>query len=422
MSRPKLLLLSDDLRAPSGVGTQSHHLAFGLVEKGWDIVQVAGLIKPPSLDPVQLTPNIKLYPYNGYGDMHMIRQLLETEKPDAVMMFTDPRFFYWAWDMENEIRSRCPLVYWHVWDNWPYPDYNELYYRSTDFIGCLAYNTFEILRDGGKLEQPNHIDYIPHGLPLDLYKILPEEQNKHFAKQSLSGHENNFKVFWNNRNARRKMTGDVLESFKFFLDMLPNEERNKCTLVMHTNPRDEEGTDIGAVANMLGIPDKLIVSEEKVPFENMVMAYNCMDVTINIANNEGFGLATLESLACGVPIIVNMTGGLKVQPTNKWNEDDVRDHGEEWYGIGLEPDVRNLAGSLPTPYIYDDRVNNHKVARAIYDMWEMGSEKRKELGQKGRKYIERNFDMTDQVIKWDEALKRTIKSTKNNKTWSVTRV
>ena len=41
------------------------------------------------------------------------------------------------------------------------------------------------------------------------------------------------------------------------------------------------------------------------------MLYNSVDCTINISDAEGFGLATLESLSCGVPIIVNMTGGLQ---------------------------------------------------------------------------------------------------------------
>lgn len=422
-NRPKLLLMSDDMRAPSGVGTQSHWLSLGLVEKGWDIVQIAGLINPPDMNPVQLNENIKLYPYNGYGDLHFIRQLLYEEKPDAAMMFTDPRFFYWLWDMENEVRSKCPLTYWHVWDNWPYPDYNNNFYQSTDFIGCLAYNTFELLRDGGGFNVPNHIDYIPHGLPLNVFRPIKEDKMLRDFKQSALGeHKDDFTVFWNNRNARRKMTGDVMESFKLFLDMLPEEEKNKCCLVMHTNPRDQEGTDVGAVANMLNISNNLVVSEEKVPFENMVMAYNVMDVTINIANNEGFGLATLESLACGVPIIVNMTGGLKSQVTNKWNEKDVEENGEEWYGIGLDPDVRNLAGSLPTPYIYDDRVNNHKVAKAIYDMWEIGPEKRKELGMKGRAFVERNYEIGDQVDKWDKALRRTIENCEGRKSWRIAKV
>ena len=52
-----------------------------------------------------------------------------------------------------------------------------------------------------------------------------------------------------------------------------------------------------------------------VPFndDEMNLIYNTSDITINIASNEGFGLATAESLMTGTPIIVNVTGGLQDQ-------------------------------------------------------------------------------------------------------------
>ena len=52
------------------------------------------------------------------------------------------------------------------------------------------------------------------------------------------------------------------------------------------------------------------------PPDKLAEVYNAVDCTINISDAEGFGLATLESLSCGVPIIVNMTGGLPEQVTD----------------------------------------------------------------------------------------------------------
>ena len=46
------------------------------------------------------------------------------------------------------------------------------------------------------------------------------------------------------------------------------------------------------------------------------LMYNMADCTINIADAEGFGLATLESLSCETPIIATMTGGLQEQVTD----------------------------------------------------------------------------------------------------------
>ena len=75
--------------------------------------------------------------------------------------------------------------------------------------------------------------------------------------------------------------------------------------------------------------------------------YNMGDVTINISDAEGFGLATLESLSCGTPILVNMTGGLQEQVTD----------GENWFGIGIEPTSKAVIGSQEVPYICEDRVS-----------------------------------------------------------------
>ena len=85
------------------------------------------------------------------------------------------------------------------------------------------------------------------------------------------------------------------------------------------------------------------------------------DCTINISDAEGFGLATLESLACGTPIVVNMTGGLQEQVTD----------GEEWFGIGLEPISKAVIGSQEIPWIYEDRLNKEQVVEAMVKIFNM---------------------------------------------------
>ena len=51
--------------------------------------------------------------------------------------------------------------------------------------------------------------------------------------------EKRFIFFWNNRNARRKMSGSVLWWFKEFLDEVGHD---KAALIMHTDPKDPHGT------------------------------------------------------------------------------------------------------------------------------------------------------------------------------------
>ena len=53
----------------------------------------------------------------------------------------------------------------------------------------------------------------------------------------------------------------------------------------------------------------------------MCYMYNLADVTMNMASNEGFGLGTCESLMCGTPISVTVTGGCPTERT----EDQILD-------------------------------------------------------------------------------------------------
>jgi hypothetical protein len=114
MKKKKILLLSDDLRMHSGIATMSRELALGTVHH-YDWVQIAGAIKHPEagkiVDLNQATrdltkvpdANIKLYPTDGYGNEQMLFSVIQSEKPDAIMHFTDPRFWGWLYAIKNKL-------------------------------------------------------------------------------------------------------------------------------------------------------------------------------------------------------------------------------------------------------------------------------------------------------------------------------
>ena len=120
------------------------------------------------------------------------------------------------------------------------------------------------------------------------------------------------------------------------------------------------------------------------------------DVCFTLSYAEGFGLSTLESMMTGTPIVSVTTGGLTRQVV------DHRDGTEN--GFALTPDVKSLVGSQMVPYIYEDYVANEKVSEAIYQMYKMGPEKRKELGEKARNYTLSEFNIDDTIDKWHETL------------------
>ena len=120
MAKKKILLLADDMRMSSGVGTMSREFIRQTI-KEYDWVQIAGAIKHPeegkvfdlSEDMAKETgvkdSYIKLYPTSGYGNPDMLREIMKLEKPDAVMIYTDPRFWKWFYEMGHEIRMQIPV-------------------------------------------------------------------------------------------------------------------------------------------------------------------------------------------------------------------------------------------------------------------------------------------------------------------------
>jgi glycosyltransferase involved in cell wall biosynthesis len=366
-------------------------------------------MKHDNYDTAQVNPDFVIKPTNGFGDKNTLRKALAQIKPDALLLFTDPRFFIWAWEMEDEIHQICPIVYNHLWDNPPWPEFNRVLYESTDLVNCINYPTYEMVHE----RFPEKTNYIPHAVPRDMFKPLPQEQVKQF-KRNLLGREreNHFIALYVSRNARRKMPGDILVSWKMFIDKLKAKEgHTNATFVFHGDPLDPEGPNLHHVIDCLGLKDHVVFSKDRVGFPEMVGLYNMCDTVVNRSCNEGFGLGTLEAMMCGKPIIALKTGGLTRQ---------VEDHetGEQ-FGIGLDPDVRSLVGNQMVPYIYEDYVSHETLAKAFMEMYSWGPERRAEVGMKAMAHAHKDYDLSKVISRWDETMTDTIENWRNRRIrWS----
>jgi len=384
----KILTIGDHPLSPSGVGTQTKYILDHLLQtKKYSILSVAGAVKHDNYQP-QKTKEWEddwiIFPVDGYGNPDIIRTMIRTHKPDILWFMTDPRFFGWLWDIEDEIRAHVPMVYYHVWDNIPYPTFNKPSYDSTDVICTISKVTDDIVRT---VAPDVECHYIPHIIHPELFRKLPGNVVEDFRKKSNLGDK--FLVFWNSRNARRKMSGSLIFWFKDFLDKVGHD---KATLLMHTDPKDPHGQDLEVIIRELGLTSgQVLFSTQKTPPQELSMLYNMADVTCGISDAEGFGLSTFESLSCETPIIVTMTGGLQQQVTD----------GKEWFGVGIEPASKAIIGSQNVPFIYEDRIAGEDFINALLKIYEMSPEARAEMGHKGRQNIIENYNFEKTLEKWD---------------------
>ena len=421
--RKKILLICDDIRAHSGVATVAKEIVMHTAQH-FNWVNIAGALSHPDqgkkLDLSAETnslmgisdSSVMLYPVNGYGDTMLIRSLIQMEKPNAIFLITDPRYFVWLFNIENEIRKNIPIVYLNIWDSpYPYPLWNKPFYESCDALLAISKQTKNInevvLGDKAKNKI---IKYVPHGLNQENYFPITPEYSKYkefleFKKQTLENKDYNFVLYFNSRNIRRKQIPDTMLAFRMFLDELPKEEANKCALLLHTELVSDHGTDLMAVKDYLfdEYPNAIVFHFNSVGVEQMNWLYNCSDGQILLTDNEGWGLSLTEAILAGRPIIANVQGGMQDQmrfedENGKWIDfsiDFPSNHKGKYTKHGIWaypvfPSNISIQGSPQTPYISSDRCNPEDAAAQIMKLYCTDIETRKQNGLKGREWALNN--------------------------------
>jgi glycosyltransferase involved in cell wall biosynthesis len=418
--RKKILLLSDDLRTHSGIGTIAKEIALH-TSHHYNWSQIAAAIEHPEqgkrMDLSEETnkiaglsdASVTLYPCSGYGNPSLLRQLIEVEKPNALFIFTDPRYWTWLFQIENEIRKNIPIIYLNIWDDYPAPMYNKVYYESCDALFGISKQTVNInnLVLGDKAKG-KIIKYVPHGLNHKILFPIDKSYNNYedyieFKNRILNNEDYEFVALYNSRNIRRKQVPDTIWAWKQFVDKLPLEKAKKCALILHTQQVDNNGTDLPKVIEALcgNEPERynFIFSDSKLSPQHMNYLYNCSNVQIQLTSNEGWGLSLTEALLVGNPIIANVTGGMQdqmrfVDNENKWFTPDenipsnhrgtYKTHGE--WAFPVYPTNISIVGSPPTPYIFDDRCDASDAAEQLMNVYKLGNEECKNRGLKGREW------------------------------------
>jgi len=428
--KKKILLLSDDLRLHSGIATQSKEIVLSTIHK-YDWVQLGAALKHPdagkvfdvSADAVKESgvedASLKIYANSGYGNPDLLRQLINTEKPDAILHFTDPRFWKWLYDMEREVREFVPIMYYNIWDSLPDPMWNAPFYASCDLLISISKQTYGInkrtLEKYGMAKEDWAYKYIPHGVSKHFRPLPSDDQKLVEFKEKYGLNQYDFVVIWNNRNIRRKVPGDVVLAFNQFAKDHPD---SKVCLFLHTQRSDDNGTDLNEVIKHNGHYGDYKFTDAKFSTEELNLYYNSGDIILNIASNEGFGLASCEALRAGTPIVVNVTGGLQDQcgfdlegepltaedyvkigslhDRRKWANNELLGHGNWAYPSW--PSNLSLQGSPQTPYIFDDRVDFMEVAEKLGYAFRAGRGHLENVGMQGHEWVVNESKMSSEEM------------------------
>lgn len=257
------------------------------------------------------------------------------------------------------------------------------------------------------------------GSDSNVFKPIDKTNQKFldFKKKILGDKSYDFIVFYNSRNINRKRTSNLILAFRMFCDNLSKEEADKCLLIMHTEKVLDAGTDLGAVGEAFaGMYNTRVIEERFLP-DDMNLLYNLCDVTCNISSNEGFGLSCAESMMAGLPVVVNVTGGLQDQIGQTMddgnpieftynfgsNQDGKYKRCGVW-GHPIWPATNYIQGSPQTPYIFDSICKWEDVGEALMYWYLTDKETRITYGLEGRRWAMNegginSKNMCDQFIK-----------------------
>jgi len=360
----KILLLSDHINKPTGVGKVSRNLIkYSSAETEW--VQLGGAwthVGAPEDINIDGVKSVKVYPAYDYGSEAMLLGILEIEKPDVILHFTDPRFWIWLYRMEFRIRKimKIPLAYYSIWDNYPIPKFNAPYYNSCDMLIAINDISYNIHRN---LAPKSMHRKAPHGVDTDVFFPINWAELSDLRSEFRLAHSCDRVLFWNNINMKRKNPLQLMEAFAEYY----RTHDNRCCLLMHTDPLDSAGANLISAKHQLYDDCNIVFSPNKVSDQYMNVLYNISDGVISISSNEGFGLSISEAAAVGLPAIVLDTGGLK-------------DQGRRYNSITIDPKVQILSGSQLVPYIYQDFASTASIVSKL-KIWKILINNKKALNR-----------------------------------------
>lgn len=343
--------------APSGYGTQTAIWVQKLTEMGHEVILSSywGL----SGSPTQYN-GITVLP--GYGHGYCSASLSEhyrAIRPDLVVTLSD------VWVLDPGILREMPVAHWLPCDCRPMStaDRNCVESSGARLIAMSRFG-YERFADAGFRPV-----YVPHGIDLSVFKPAG---NREETRKAL-GLDDSFVIGINaaNNDAIRKALPEMMLAFAKF-----HREHPDSFLALHTGVHQDGGQDLEAVAESLGITDRVRVVDQYRYHSGLVSPadlagwYSAVDVLAACSYGEGFGLPIVEAQACGTPVITTRASSME----------ELNPHGTQvdgqpfWNGVHkawwIRPDIPELTAAFMKAYESRDDVDRGRLREFAgeYDM------------------------------------------------------
>ena len=300
-SPSRIVTIADHVDCPTGFGVQHRHLAMALARAGFEVHSL-GLW---DTRPLATTPEgIVRYPGGQGADDHrkawaMYRDLL---RPDLVISLGDHAAFAHL----NDADRGFAWCHWLPIDAAPYPLRDHKRMLRYDHLVLMSRFGLELVRPHLEARVPLHT--IPHGVDLAVFRPMddPLALRRRWAERlGVALRPTDFVLLSRDTNQWRKQTPLLLDA----VARLPGGVK----LILHCRPvahRNARGWDLEhLVRDVYRVADRVVFTgagrhRPRLTPAELAELDNLADLRVSATMGEGFGVCTLEAMACGTPTVI----------------------------------------------------------------------------------------------------------------------
>jgi glycosyltransferase involved in cell wall biosynthesis len=338
--------------------------------------------------PYKVYPAAAHNPNDRFG-IGRIQSVVQHEKPDIVICLNDIWIVNQVWERIHLLKSQHDfkfIAYFPIDSEW-YTSPMLRYVKDFDFsVTFTVEQASRLMAHGVK---PKKLGVIPHGL--DQKKFYQIDQNE--ARKQLGLPPDKFIVFNGNRNQPRKNIDQTIKAFAEFAG-----NKDDVLLYLHMGEKDlgwavkevfesemrRRGQDPTAKLCLTPHMNYMQAPSD----ERLNLIYNAVDVGINTANGEGWGLVPFEHAMCKKPQIVPNHTSCK----DIWKGKGLLIDVAAWItdkDLGVERGIVNYKHAAELiQELYEDKEYRESVAEQCYEVTQNPSYRWDKIAEGFQKAVE----------------------------------